>query len=337
MNQQEAQQALLQMCTSFFVSKALYVAAKLKVADALANGPLSIDVLADRIGAEPQNLYRIMRALSSMSVFHEEENHHFSINPVAEWLRSDAPGSFRTTIMMFNEEQYEAAGDLLHAVQDGTIPFNHRFGVSLFEFLEQNPEKGNVFDQAMGELNGADLDIALEAYDFSNAKIVADIGGGHGHALQKLLSLYPGIKGVLFDQPEVIERARAVIEDKGLSSRIDLVPGNFFETIPVEADIYLVSRVLHDWNDEECIFILNHIAASAPPDSRLLIGECVIGKPNEPHFGVIADMIMMSLLSGKERSMPEFEGLFDAAGFELIRVIPTESKMSLVEGRLKQI
>ncbi len=185
------------------------------------------------------------------------------------------------------------------------------------------------------ELNGADLDIALEAYDFSDAKVVADIGGGQGHALQKLLPLYPGMTGVLFDQPYVIERARAVIEDTGLSRRIDLVPGNFFKSIPVEADIYLVSRVLQDWNDEECLSILKQIAASASPDSRLLIGECVIGKPNEPHFGIIADMIMMSLLSGKERSQPEFEGLLGAAGFELIRVIPTGSKMRLVEARPK--
>jgi hypothetical protein len=237
---------------------------------------------------------------------------------------------------MFNEETYEAAGDLLQAAQNGSIPFDHRFGVPLFKFIQQHPEKGELFDQAMVELNGADLDIALEAYDFSEGEIVADIGGGLGHALQKILGLYSGIRGVLFDQPEVIERAKAFIEDSGLSGRIDLVPGNFFERIPVRADVYLVSRVLHDWDDEECVLILNNIAASAHSDVRLVIGECVIGEPNVPDFGVIADMIMMSLLSGEERRRSEFEAILNAAGFEMIRVIPTKSKMSLVEARLKQ-
>ena len=127
----------------------------------------------------------------------------------------------------------------------------------------------------------------------------------------------------------------AVIENSGFSDRIDLVPGNFFENIPVKADIYLVSRVLHDWSDEECILILKKIAASAHPDIRLVIGECVIGDPNVPDFGVIADMIMMSLLGGEERRKSEFEAILNAAGFEMIRVIPTKSKMSLVEARLR--
>jgi hypothetical protein len=336
MNQQEAQQALLQMGTSFLLSKALYVAAKLNVADALANGPLSIDDLSNQVEAESKKLYRIMRALSSMGIFHEEPNRHFSLNPVAEYLKSDISGSFRSTIMMFNEETYEAAGDLLHAAQTGSTPFDHRFGVPLFEFIQQHPEKGTLFNQAMVELNGADLDIALEGYDFSEAKVVADIGGGLGHALQKVLSLYPGIRGVLFDQPEVIEGASAVIENSGFSDRIDLVPGNFFESIPVKADIYLVSRVLHDWSDEESVLILKNIAASAHSDIRLVIGEFVIGAPNVPDFGIIADLIMMSLLSGEERRMSEFEEILNGAGFEMIRVIPTKSKMSLVEGRLKQ-
>lgn len=336
MNQQEAQKALLQIGTSFLLSKALYVAAKLNVADALANGSLSIDELANRVGAESKKLYRIMRALSSVGVFHEEHNRHFSLNPVAEYLKRDISGSFRSTVVMFNEETYEAAGDLLHAAQTGSTPFDHRFGVPLFEFIHQHPEKGELFDQAMVELNGADLDIALEAYDFSEAKIIADIGGGLGHALQKVLGLYPWIRGVLFDQPEVIKRANVFVENNGLSGRIDLVPGNFFENIPVKADVYLVSRVLHDWSDEECVLILKNIAASAHSDIRIVIGEFVIGEPNVPDFGVIADLIMMSLLSGEERRMSEFEAILNAAGFEMIRVIPTQSKMSLVEGRLKQ-
>ena len=335
MNQQDAQTALLQMATSFLLSKALYVAAKLNVADELAKGPLSIDELARRVGADAKKLYRIMRALSSMGVFHEEHNRRFALNSVAEYLKSDTPGSFRSTVMMFNEETYEAAGDLLYGVQTGSIPFDHRFKVPLFQFIHQNPEKGKLFDESMVELNGADLDIALEEYDFSKATTVADIGGGLGHALLKILGLYPGIRGILFDQPEVIERAGTVIENSGFSDHIDLVPGNFFENIPVKADIYLISRVLHDWSDEECILILKNIAASAHPDIRLVIGECVIGDPNVPDFGVIADMIMMSLLGGEERRKSEFEAILNAAGFEMIRVIPTKSKMSLVEARLR--
>ena len=333
MDQQQAQELLLQMGIGFFMSRALYVATKLEVADALVSGPLLIDELASRVGAEPRKLYRIMRALSSMGIFHEGRDRQFSLNPVAEFLRSGVDGSLRATITMFNEESYEAAGDLHHALKEGEIPFDHRFGVSLFEFLRKYPDKGGLFDQAMVELNGADLDIALEAYDFSGAKVIADIGGGHGQALQKILGLYPHMRGVLFDLPEVIDRAAVALENKGFTDRIDLVPGDFFETIPVEADIYLVSRVLHDWNDEECISILKNIGSSARHDSRLLIGECVIGEPNVPNFGVIADMIMLSLLSGEERRESEFERLFDAAGFEMTRVIPTESKMSLLEGR----
>jgi hypothetical protein len=298
MNQQDAQTALLHMATGFLLSKALYVAAKLNVADKLANGKLSIDELSSRVGADSKKLYRIMRALSSMGVFHEEPNRCFALNPIAEYLRSNNPGSFRSTVMMFNEETYEAAGDLLHAVETGSIPFDHRFKVPLFQFIHQHPEKGELFDKAMVELNGADLDIALEEYDFSKAASVADIGGGLGHGLLKILDLHPGLRGILFDQPEVIERANTVIENSGFSDRIDLVPGNFFENIPVKADIYLVSRVLHDWSDEECILILKHIAVSADSEMRLVIGECVIGDPNAPDFGVIADMIMMSLLSG---------------------------------------
>jgi hypothetical protein len=310
----------------------IHAAAKLGIADLLKDGAKSCDELAKATGTHSQSLYRLLRALASLGIFSEIKDHYFELTPEAACLKTDAHDSVHTFAVWTGDEvNWKPWGQLLYSVQTGKTAFKQVFGAEIFEYFGQNPQAGEAFNRFMTERMQAMVKAVSPTYDFSKAKIIADIGGGQGRLLATILKSNPNLKGILFDLPSVIKEAKAIIEDAGLSGRYSLVGGSFFESISVTADIYILSSIIHDWNDNDSITILKNCRRCMPADSKLLLIETMIPPGNEPALGKLTDLNMLVLTSGMERTKSEFEQLFKQTGFKLTNIIPTPSPMNILE------
>jgi hypothetical protein len=332
MNDQPHAAALDKLITGYCVSQAIYVAAELGVADRLAAGPRSAEELATDLRVQVRSLYRLLRALASMGIFAEGTDGRFSLTPMAELLRSDIPGSHRATIQMMVGQFYDAWGGLIDSVRTGRPSFETRQGQSFFDYLAAHPDQAQIFDDAMAARNDRKTQAMLDVYDLTGVRILADIGGGNGSTLVTALQRYPEMRGILFDRPGVVERARAGIEREGLLDRCRIVGGSFLEDVPSEADAYLLRHILHNWDDEHVVVILKRIHEAMEDNAKLLIVDRIIPPGNEPLFGKIMDLNMLVLLGGVERTEEEFRQLFGIAGFRLDRIVPTEAEVSVIEG-----
>lgn len=320
------------MITGYWGSQAIYAAAKLGIADLLADGPRGIDQLAESAAANPDALYRLLRALASIGIFSETSPREFSLTPLAEPLRSDVEGSKRALSLMSGDEQFRAWGDIVYSIQTGNTSFEKVFGKPIFGYLGENPEKAKVFDAAMTGIHGRETNLLLDAYEFSGIGLLADIGGGNGSNIISVLQRYPAMKGMLFDLPHVIERARPHVEAAGVADRCELVGGNFFESVPAGADAYLMRHIIHDWDDEKSLQILNNCHSSMPKSGKLLVVESVIPPGNDPFGGKFLDLVMLLIPGGKERTEAEYQALYYQAGFDLTEIVATESELSVIEG-----
>jgi hypothetical protein len=323
---------LLQMMTGYWVSQALYVAAKLGVADLLAEGPRSVEALAVATQTDAPSLHRVMRALASVGVFTEARPRTFALTPLAALLRTEAPDSMRALAIMYAEEQYRAWGDVLYSVRTGTTAFEKQFGTSYFAYLAQHPEADRVFNEAMTGGVAQIVGAVLEAYDFSPFTTVVDVGGSYGTMLAAILRHHPATHGILFDQPHVVAAAGEQLAMAGVAERCTTVGGDFFVEVPAGGDAYVLAQILHDWDDEHSVAILRQCRRAMPAYGKLLVVELVLPPGEEPFFGKWLDLHMLVLLGARERTATEYEALFRAAGFTLGRVVPTTAGPSIVEG-----
>ncbi len=325
--------AMLQMISGFWISRAIYVAAKLGIADHLRDGHRTFDELAAATGTHAPSLYRVLRALASVGVFTEDEKRRFALTPLAETLRTDVPDSLRAfATVELGEEHYPAWGELLHSVKTGEIAFDRAFGMPVWNFFEQNPENAKTFNDAMTGFTLAVNDTVLSSYDFSSIGKIVDVGGGHGSLIASILKANPKMTGVLFDAPPVIEGARHRIRDEGIAERCEAVAGDFFESVPSGGDAYIVKWIIHDWDDERSVSILRNCHRAMAENGRLLLVEAVVPHGSEPHFSKYMDLNMLVMTGGRERTEDEYRALLKASGFRLTRIIPTESPMSIIEG-----
>ena len=324
---------MMQMTMGFIVSQAVSVAAKLYLADHLADGGKTLPELAGLTATHEPSLYRLLRGLTSVGVFQKETDGRYANSPLSEVLRSDNPNSLRAAAhMICDREHWHSHGNLLQSVKTGETGFDYTFGMPIFPYYAQNPEPAKVFDEAMTSFSAAIGQAVAAAYDFSEAETIADIAGGHGLLLATVLSRNPQAKGILFDQPQVIEGAPEVLKTTGAAERVETVSGDFFRAIPVEADIYLMKFIIHDWNDEQSIAILENLAKSAKPGAKVLLVESVVEEDDTvPSMSKVMDLNMLAMTGGKERTASEYAALFEKAGFKLTRVIPTPSPMQIVE------
>ncbi len=324
---------LMQMVMGCFISQAVYVAAKLGIADLLAEKPQAVKDLAEKTDTHERSLYRVLRTLAMVGAFQEVEPKVFANTPISETLRSDIPNSLRDmTVWMGEEPHWRVYGEMLYSVRTGKAAWKRVHGQDVFPYLfETNRELGDIFNRAMTSFSGTTIPTVLEAYDFSGIGVLADIAGGYGHLLAAVLKEYPQMKGVLFDMPYVLEGAPALLEKEGVADRVELVRGDFFESVPVTADAYILKHIIHDWYDEQNTIILKNIRASMPDDGKILIVDTVIPEGNEPHFGKILDMEMLVSPGGVERTESEFRELLAASGLRLNRVVQTKSVVSIVE------
>jgi hypothetical protein len=325
--------ALLGMITGGWVSQTIYLAAKLGVADLLAEGARDSAEMAKSLGVNADALYRVLRALASLGIFAEREPGYFELTPMAELLRTDVHGSLRAGAVMFGEDWHlRPWGQALHSVKTGHPSFRHVFGEEFFPYLAWNAEAAQIFNDAMDGAASVDIAAVVEAYDFSKFGRIVDVGGGHGSLIAAILQANPGLTGVLFDLPEVVAGARKILEAGGGAGRCAVDGGDFFKSVSPGGDVYTLKYIIHDWDDDRAATILKNVHSAAREKGRILLVENVIRPGNGAQFGKLMDIEMLVFAGGRERSAEEFRALFASAGFELTNIIPTRSELCLIEG-----
>jgi len=323
---------MMQIATGYWLSKAVFCAARAEVADHLAAGPKPVAELASAAAVEEESLYRVLRALASVGIFEETDSGVFASTDKAEFLRGDHPQSMKHFALMVGDDLFEAWSDLYHAVQTGRSAVEKRFGRDFFAEIARDLQKSQVFDRAMQEIHGGETALMLEAYDFSRFQTVLDVGGGNGSTLCDLLRARAGLRGQLFDLPAVAENARELIAQAGLGDRVEVFSGNFFEGIRGSADGIVMRHVLHDWSDEECATILRNSRAALVDGGRLLIVEKVITPGNDPSFAKLLDLNMLAI-GGKERTERQYRDLLEQADLELVAIHETPGPIDVIEAR----
>jgi hypothetical protein len=322
---------LIQMVTASWVSAVVYAAARLGLADQLAAGPKDAAELAGSLRMHAPSLHRLMRTLAGLGILTERDAQRFALTPLGEALKTGAPGSARATLLAFGGTFWHGWEEILYSLETGKTGFHKAFGMPLFEYLGQHPADASYFNEAMVGFHGNEPPAVAQAYDFSGFESVVDVGGGTGNLLTAILSSHAGPRGVLFDRPYVVREAPALLAARGVDKRVTIEAGDFFETVPAGGDAYVLSHVIHDWDEDRCLTILGHCRNAMKRDGRLLIVEMVLPAGDTPHPGKVLDIVMLVFPGGQERTEAEYASLLGKAGFRLNRVVPTASAVSVVE------
>ena len=318
--------------TAFVAGRVLYVIAKLGIADLLKDGARNSEELASATGTHATSLYRVLRAAASVGVLSECQHRRFALTEVGSTLRSDVSDSLRGWVLYTGESwNLQAWQELLHSVRTGEHAWERAHGVPFFEYLSRHPDASAIFDAAMSNFSRWDAAVVPMAYDFSQFRTVVDVGGGQGALLVSILKANPGVRGVLYDQAHVVERARETIAREGLESRCEIVSGSFFESVPGGADAYVLKYIIHDWRDDQADVILANCRHAMTSSAKLLLIEMVVPPPGESHLAKTSDVEMLVMLGSPERTVDEYEKLLNRAGFQLARVAGTPEAMSIIE------
>lgn len=334
-DQQISAAVIYELIDGFTRTQIISVAAELGIADLLMEGPKDIYELATSADAHPRALQRILRALASLGIFAEREDGRFELTSLAEPLQSGVPGSMRDFAIMYGQEWYwKPWGNLLDSVRTGESAFEHVHGKDLFGYLGEDEQAASVFNGAMTSITGEGVNPILESYDFSDFAKIVDVGGGHGTLIVAVLKAHPQMRGMLFDLPSVAEGAKVIIQEAGVADRCEMAGGDFFESVPVGGDVYVLKFVIHDWDDDRTIAILRNCRKAITRDGKLLLVERgIVPHSNEPAPIKFMDLHMLVITGGIERTEAEIGALFEAAGFKLTKVIPTGSPDNvIVEG-----
>ena len=319
------------MMAGYWLSQAIYVAAKLGIGDLLKDGPKGSGELAQAAGADPRSVYRLMRALASAGIFRAREDGCFEMTALAAQLQTGVSGSMRAMVIALGEEHYRAWGELLYSVKTGEAAWNHVYEMGIFEYFARHPGAGRKFAEAMTDLTAQISRAVTLAYDFSAISTLVDVGGGHGTLIRAVLGANPKMRGILFDGPAVVEAGQKQIEAAGLSERCQTVAGDFFKSVPA-GDAYILKSVIHDWDDDRAAMILRNCRRAMAPEGKVLLIEMIVPSGDEPSFTKLLDLNMLVISGGRERTESEYGALLAAAGFKLTRIVPTMSAMSVIEG-----
>lgn len=320
---------LFQLLFGFVATKAVTAVAELRVADALANGPVYYTTLAQTVGADQRALHRTMRTLVALGVFAEPSPGTYALTPVSELLRSDVPGSMRVMAEMITSPSHWLPwGRFSDTVRTGQSGSMSAFGQDLFSWFQQveNKAQWDLFNAAMTGFSAMTAEAVTQSYDFTPFSRIVDIGGGRGTFLRAILHSAPKARGVLCDLPDVVAGADT------LNGRIECVGGSFFEAVPTGGDCYTMKHIIHDWSDEHCQKLLANVARAMAPDARVLVCEIVMPDTPEPHPAKFMDLNMLAMTEGGcERTEQEFAALFASAGLKVVAVHPTSSPLGIVE------
>ena len=324
-----------QRATAHWMSHILYVAAKLSVADHLAKEAKRADELAAVTKTHAPSLSRFMRTLAHLGLVTEYETARFALTPLGEALKTGAEGAARSAVLTLASPWITGGWErLLESVQTGRPGLEQALGMPIFDWLARHSEEASLFSETMVSFHGAEPAAVAAAYNFSGMATIVDVGGATGNLLAAILAKHSGCRGILYDLPHVVRDAPKLIQARGLADRITIESGSFFERVPQGGDAYLLSHLIHDWSEEQCLTIRGHCRRAMTPTSRIMIIEMVLPAGNVPHPGKMLDMMMLVGPGGQERTEPEYRDLLKKAGLRLARVIPTDSAVSVVEALL---
>ncbi|MGV9294749.1 methyltransferase [Amycolatopsis sp. NPDC003676] len=322
-------QLVVQRCIQGFqLTQTVYAAARLGVADLLADGPLTSNALAEATDADPAALHRLLLALVAADLLATESDGRFVLTAAGQLLRAGVPGSARNRALFFGDHAtWSVWGSLLHCVQTGEPAYPHVFGTDVWQYREQHPETAALFNNIMSELTAMSSAALVRAYDFASAGTVVDVGGGHGRMLASILQAFLGIRGVLFDLPRTVAGAE---ELAAVRDRCEVVGGDLFGEVPAGYDTYLLSRVVHDWDDERTVDILARCRRAMKPDGKVLLLERVVA--GEPDLAsALSDLTMLVGTGGRERTGDEFRALLSRAGLRVTALTPVLHGLQVIE------
>lgn len=320
------------IANGYYMSRILYVATKLSLADLIADGTTCVESLAEATQTHPNSLYRLLRALSNEGIFQEEENRRFTLNPLSECLRAEAKISLKSNIIFRGEPWFwNAWGNLMHSVKTGNAAFPVSNGLGFFEFCDQNPDALKVFQAAMLEGTDTASELIVDLYDFSSFETIMDVGGGFGGLISKILTKHHNAKGVLFDLPSVLESSVIYLKEAGILDRCETVAGNFFESIPSGADCYVLKSVLHDWPAKETEQILTNCRKAMKKGAKIVLIEHIVPDRHTSHWSKIGDINTWVISGGRELTAQEYNILLEKTGFKLTNIIEPPSGRYVIE------
>ena len=327
-----ASAVMFELVTGAFVAQAIQVAAELGIADALTEGPLPLDDLADRVGADPDALGRLMRALISRGVFRQRRDGRYDLNALANALRSDARFSMYGWARVVGSPQHREHWSLLvESIKSGKAILPQVRGKEAFEYLRDEPELAKILNDAMTTVSDLAAVAIVAGYNFGLYRTIVDVGGGQGGLLSEILRATPNARGVLFDQPEVVAEASALLRQRGVEDRVRVEGGSFFDSVPSGGDAYVLKNIIHDWPDGQAVAILRNVRVAAGADATLLLVEMVLPEHHRDFAGKWVDLEMLLQADGRERAAAEYRDLLRQAGFRMTRVVQTASPFSIVE------
>lgn len=323
---------MMDMLFGFALSRSISVAAQYGIADHLKDGPQSAEALAAATGLHARSLYRMLRALAGAGIFAEDNEKRFSLTPLGDLLRSDAPESLRSfAAFIANDVGFQTWANLPHSLQTGERAFDHTHGAFYFDWLVQHPEHGKIFNDAMTSMSLGSGQAVVAGYDFTGIGKLVDVGGGHGQLLAAILQKYPMMQGVLYDAPQVVSQAGPVLEAAGVADRCEVIGGDFFQSVPAGGDAYIMKHIVHDWSDDECVTFLSHCREGMNPGGKMLVAEMILPPANVPAASKLLDLEMLLFMTGCERTESEYQSLLERAGFTFTRNVPAPP-YNVIEG-----
>jgi C-methyltransferase len=326
--------AMMEMIIATWTSQAITAAAELGVADALAKGPLPIDELAARVGADTDALRRLLRALISRGIFRHRPDGRYELNSLADSLRSDAPVSMNWAARFYgSREQRERWTLLVDSVRTGNAVVPALRGKGSFDYFAEQPELAELFNRTMTSVSAMTDATVVAGYDFGAYPTIVDVGGGHGPLLAAILAAAPGSRGVLYDLPRVVADAPNLLRERGVADRVRIAEGSFFDRVPGDGDAYILKNIMHDWPDEKAVQILRNVRTAAGSRATVLLVEFVIPNHDRDFPGKWVDLEMMLNLGARERTAAEYRALLSEAGLHMRRVVQTASPLSVVEAK----
>ena len=326
---------ILSLLSGHAVVRAIAIVAELGVPDELANGPLTAAELAQRCKAHEPSLFRLMQALAALDVFTQTASPpRFGLTALSNWLRSDVPNSLRDFARIRGGELcWDSWRTLYQASKTGECAFKLAHGAEFFEYLQQHPTDARLFNEGMRSLSSQVHAAVIRAYDFSRFRTLTDVGGGSGAFVASLLNAHPGLHATLFDQASAIDLSKEVLRTRGVAERCRRIAGDFFDGVPAESEAILLSRVVHDFSDQDVLRILRNCRAALPPGGKVLIVEYVVSDDEDGIAAKLFDLHMLAYFGpARERTREEFQTLMRESGFMLRDVVRTSASIAVIEG-----
>lgn len=326
---------LMELAWGYWASQVLRQTAEMGLADRFGDGPRDADELCAEYGMHVPSFRRFLRSLTGMGILTEVAPRRYALTEMGEALKSGAPGAARSTIICLIGKLVSPAWDNLdYSLRTGETGFEKHYGKGLFEHIRETPGLPEMFSETMVGIHGLEPPAVAQAYDFSGIGSLVDVGGASGNMLGHIVSRHPGVRGVLYDLPHVVLDGPALLQGFGVADRVSIESGSFFESVPAGHDAYLMSHIIHDWDEEECATILACCRSAMKPDGKILIVEMVLPEGDVAHPGKLLDMMMLVAPGGQERTPSEYDALLSANGFRMTRIVPTASAVSVVEAVL---